>query len=146
MGSPGTAMNKLQLAIKKYDANNEWVFFQNKIQYNKMHQVYQKFDYGIFASSCENLPITLLEMMGSGMQIACSNFSPMPEILGNGGIYFNPVKPSSIAEAVKNLIVSKKNENKNIKFFKNIAEKYKWENTAYLTFDFLNSFRKNLKH
>ena len=142
VGSPGTAMNKLQLAIKKYDANNEWVFFQNKIQYNKMHQIYQKFDYGIFASSCENLPITLLEMMGSGMQIACSNFSPMPEILGNGGIYFNPVKPSSIAEAVRNLIVSKKNENKNSNYIKNIAEKYKWENTAYLTFDFLNSFRK----
>ena len=70
----------------------------------------------------------------------------MPEILGNGGIYFNPVKPRSIAEAVRKLIVSKKNQNKNSNYIKNIAEKYNWENTAYLTFDFLNSFRKNLKH
>ena len=65
-------------------------------------------DIGVFASSCENLPITLLEMMGSGMQIACSNFSPMPEILGSEGIYFNPVKPASITEAMRKLIVLKK--------------------------------------
>lgn len=146
VGSPGAAMKKLQLALKKYDPNREWVFFQNSIKYNEMHLIYQKFDYGIFASSCENLPITLLEMMGSGMQIACSNFSPMPEILGNEGIYFNPVDSSSITEAVRRLILSKKNENKSSDYVKNIAEKYKWEKTVYLTFEFLNSFRKDTKH
>ena len=41
-------------------------------------------------------------------------------------------------------IFKNKNKNKNKNYIKNIAEKYNWENTAYLTFDFLNSFRKNL--
>ena len=145
VGSPGTAMKKLQFAINKYDINREWIFFRNNIQYNEMHLIYQKFDYGIFASSCENLPITLLEMMGSGMQIACSNFSPMPEILGSEGIYFNPVKPASITEAMRKLIVLKKIDNKSSDYIKRVAENYKWENTAYLTFDFLNKLSKNLK-
>ena len=39
----------------------------------------------IFASSCENMPITLIEGMASGLPIACSDRGPMPEVLQDGG-------------------------------------------------------------
>lgn len=63
-------------------------------------------DIGLFASSCENLPITLLEIMASGLPIACSNRGPMPEILKDGGLYFDPQEPLTIASAVYQLVSS----------------------------------------
>ena len=56
-------------------------------------------DLFIFASSCENLPITMLEAMASGIPICCSNRGPMPEVLGREGCYFDPEVPASIALA-----------------------------------------------
>ena len=44
----------------------------------------------IFASSCENMPNTLLEGMASGLPIACSDRGPMPETLQDRGILSMP--------------------------------------------------------
>ena len=146
VGSPGLGIKKLKFAIKKYDPNGEWINFQDHVEYDKMHLIYQNFNFGIFASSCENLPITLLEMIGSKMRIACSNISPMTEILGNKGVYFDPTDPISIADAIKKLIDFEIQDDLEIddKFLKKFIEKYNWKNTAKLTFNFLNQFRKNL--
>jgi glycosyltransferase involved in cell wall biosynthesis len=50
------------------------------------------------------MPNTLLEAMAAGLPIACSDRGPMPEVLENAGVYFNPENPSSIAEAVSEII------------------------------------------
>ena len=57
----------------------------------------------IFASSCENMPITLIEGMASGLPIACSDRGPMPEVLQDGGVYFNPEDCKSIVFAIEKL-------------------------------------------
>ena len=44
----------------------------------------------VFASSCENMPNTLVEAMAIGLPIACSDRGPMPEVLRDGGVYFDP--------------------------------------------------------
>ena len=51
---------------------------------------------GIFASSCESSSCVLIENMASGLPIACSNRGPMPEVLKDGGVYFDPEKPIDI--------------------------------------------------
>ena len=60
------------------------------IPYHELHSEYKDADLGVFASSCENLPIILIEKMASGLPIACSNKGPMPEVLGSAGVYFDP--------------------------------------------------------
>jgi glycosyltransferase involved in cell wall biosynthesis len=57
----------------------------------------------VFASSCENLPNILLEAMASGLPIACSNRLPMPEVLGPAGVYFDPLRPRQIEDALRQL-------------------------------------------
>ena len=42
----------------------------------------------VFASSCENMPNTLVEAMAVGLPIACSDRGPMPEVLRDGGRLF----------------------------------------------------------
>ena len=58
----------------------------------------------VFASSCENLPIIMLEAMASGRPVASSGVGPMPEVLGQEGHYFDPESPESIAACVRRLV------------------------------------------
>lgn len=66
------------------------ILFSGVIPNNKLPEYLTKFDVFVFASSCENMPNTLLEGMASGMPVLCSNRGPMPEVLGDSGIYFDP--------------------------------------------------------
>jgi glycosyltransferase involved in cell wall biosynthesis len=66
---------------------------------------YREADAFIFASSCENMPIILLEAMASGLPIACANRGPMPAVLGDAGLYFDPESPDSIADATTQLFL-----------------------------------------
>ena len=93
---------------------------------------------GLFASSCENLPITLLELMSSGLPIACSNRGPMPSILQDSGIYFDPQVPISIASALYSLATcSDLRHSLSIKSYK-LARAYTWENSMSLLFERMN--------
>ena len=98
--------------MNNLDPNDEWVFYNASISYDDLHQKYLDADLGLFASSCENMPNILLETMGAGLPIACSNRQPMPEILKNGGEYFDPEKSDTIYDAIIKLIHSSKKERK----------------------------------
>ncbi len=54
----------------------------------------------IFASSCENCPNILLEALGAGRPIACSNVAPMPEFGGDAVEYFSPFDPQDVQRAL----------------------------------------------
>jgi glycosyltransferase involved in cell wall biosynthesis len=100
----------------------------------------KKMDLGVFASSCENLPISLIEKMASGLPIACSNKKPMTEILERNSVYFNPENVGEIYKSILTLLSS--NEIKK-KFSKNgilLAKKYSWKKTSKQTFKFLEKF------
>ena len=81
------------------------------------------------------------------MTIACSNYSPMPQILGNRGFYFDPLKSKSIAHAIYKM-VNADAKKKNIisdKYFNKYRSLYNWRKNTDRTFYFLNKFAKNKK-
>lgn len=84
-------------------------------------------DVFIFASSSETFGISLLEAMVIGMPIICSNKSSLPEILQNGGLYFNPKNDLELANKIEKLIQNK-NLRKKISFrAREIANNYSWD-------------------
>jgi len=95
----------------------------------------------IYASSCENLPIGLLEIMCSGNPILCSNYGPMPEVLGSGAIYFDPYDINSIEAAIMELIESPVVGNNIANNSCVRAKSYTWQSSTLST---LNFFRKCL--
>jgi glycosyltransferase involved in cell wall biosynthesis len=90
------------------------------------------------------MPNILLEAMASGLPIASSDRGPMPEILKDGGVYFNPENIHSISGAINKLFQFKgvRVDKSNLAF--KYSQEYTWERCANSTFSFISkSLRLN---
>ena len=140
------ALEKLNAIIKTEDPNGDFIKYKGTMDYLDLPSIYKDADIFVFASSCENLPITLLEAMASHLPIACSKISPMPEILKDAGIYFDPYSVSSIKESIKHLMQKPDSRNKFSEKAGFYSTKYSWKNCADKTFSFINDiFLQNSK-
>jgi glycosyltransferase involved in cell wall biosynthesis len=131
------ALRRLNETLRREDPVGEIVHYLGAVPYPELPELYRRADLVLFASSCENMPNILLEGMASGLPIACSNRGPMPEILGSGGVYFDPEDPEQIAEAIRKLIASPdlRAEKAGDGFAR--AKEYSWTRCARETFAFL---------
>jgi glycosyltransferase involved in cell wall biosynthesis len=131
------AYSSLQKVISLLDPNNEWIRVLGPVGYEEMHQIYETTDLGLFLSTCENLPIILLEQLAAKVPTVCSNKMPMPEVAGNSVLYCNPTNYKDVAKQILSLI-----ESKDLRFDLKgkslmVAKKYTWEKTAHKTINYL---------
>lgn len=142
------ALARLKQSILRWDPRCEWVNYHGNLGYADLHSLYHQADLGLFASSCENMPNILLETMASGLPVVASNRGPMPEILGDAGLYFDPEDPQSIGEAVEALIVSPQLRSELAQKSYKQAQNYSWSKCADQTMQFLAGVHKqwNEKH
>lgn len=131
------ALMKLNAAITKFDPENTWLRYHGAVPYEELNQLYAQADLGVFASSCENMPIILLEKMASGLPIACSNCGPMPEVLGNAGLYFNPERPKEIMHSLLKYIESPELRSEMASNSIARSQKYSWSRCADETLRFI---------
>jgi glycosyltransferase involved in cell wall biosynthesis len=85
------------------------------------------------------MPNTVIEAMASALPIACSDRGPMPEILSDGCVYFNPENPISIADAIENIINDNDKRITIAKRAKMLSESYSWERCASATWEYLKN-------
>jgi len=137
-GGKGAAQFKLEAAMKREDPSGEFIRQIGFVQNDLIPTYLANADVFIFASSCENMPITLLEAMASGLPIACSNRGPMPELLRDGGVYFDPEKPEEISVAIEAILKDSVFARKIGSKARQIAREYSWEKCANETFRFLS--------
>ena len=131
-------LNRLSKVISLLDPNNNFIKYIGQYPYNNLHEKYTTYDIFVYASTCENQPIILLEAMASGLPIACSNFGPMPEVLKDAGQYFNPEDVSSITIALKDYLDNFQLRQINSYKSLNLSSNYSWENCSQKTFEYLN--------
>jgi glycosyltransferase involved in cell wall biosynthesis len=136
-GGLGPAKALLDKAIDEEDPSGEFVEVLDAVRHSEIPLELEKSDIFIFASSCENMPNTLVEAMAGGLPIACSNRGPMPEILQGAGTYFNPEDPTSISRAVEALILDGSFRRTLAQKGKEISDQYSWERCAHETWNFL---------
>jgi glycosyltransferase involved in cell wall biosynthesis len=140
-----SALERLKRSLVRFDPEGRWVNYQGVIPYSDLHQVYAGADLGVFASSCENMPNILLETMAAGLPIACSNHGPMPEVLGDSGVYFDPEEPKDIARALRELIGSPHLREQKANTSYRAVQHYSWERCASDTFTFLSKIASMAK-
>lgn len=136
------ALKRLNKVIDEFDPAGSWVKYHGAIPYTELHQRYNQADIGLFASSCENMPNILLEMMSAGIPIASSNKGPMPEVLKHAGEYFDPEEPEEITLALRKLINSYELRQELAGKSYQLAQNYSWERCADETFGFLAEIAK----
>ena len=97
------ALARFQATLRELDPEGRTLRYAGPVPFAKLHELHQAADLFVFASSCENMPNVLLEAMAAGLPIACSRRGPMPEVLGETGVLFDPERPDEIAHALRNL-------------------------------------------
>jgi glycosyltransferase involved in cell wall biosynthesis len=132
-----STLPRLTAALKRVDSEGEFIRYWGAVDYNEIHKCYAAADLCVFASSCENMPNILIESMAAGLPIACSNRGPMPEVLRDAGVYFNPENSASIAQAVRHLVMAPRLRAEKASAASAIAAKFSWSRCARETFEFL---------
>ena len=98
------AHRRLEGIMRRIDPTGEFLHYTGPVPFDRVHEAYMDADAFVFASSCETFSIILREAMAAGLPIACSNRGPMPEVLADAGVYFNPESADDIARAIGQLI------------------------------------------
>lgn len=83
------------------------------------------------------MPNILLEAMASGLPIASSGCGPMPEILGDSGVYFDHEDPVAIARALHVLVENPGLREHCAVLAQQRARQYSWDRCAKETLSFL---------
>jgi len=136
-GGIGQAQLRLEKQISESDPSRAFVSQLGFVPQRALPRFLEQADLFVFASSCENMPNTLLEAMAAGLPIACSNRGPMPEVLEDGGVYFDPEKPETIAAAIEELIVDPGKRRHFAARAKELSCQYSWNRCAHETFSFI---------
>ena len=136
-GGKGPAQRLLQRAIARADPQRVFVEQLAFLPQSELPRHLAEADLFIFASSCENMPNTLVEAMAVGLPITCSNRGPMPEVLEDGGVYFDPTDAESIAAAVETIIQSSAVRLAVADRAKALSEQYSWRRCADETWEFV---------
>lgn len=141
-GGAGRAQRLLDDEIAVSDPGKSFVELIGFVPPKELPQLLASADLFVFASSCENMPNTLLEAMAVGLPIACSNRGPMPEVLADGGVYFDPEDADSIAVAVEKIINNDQLRVSIASRAKMLSERYSWARCAVETWEFVRAVAK----
>jgi glycosyltransferase involved in cell wall biosynthesis len=102
-GGEPLAKARLAARIERLDAG-AWTTVTEGVPLDRMPALYRRADLFVFPSADETWPITLLEAMATGLPIACSARMAMPDLLQDGGVYFDPEDPAGVATALRTLL------------------------------------------
>ncbi len=140
--------NNDQIKIGNYlskivSKNSSSIIWHKNIELENVNYFYKKCDLFVFPSTCENMPNILIEAMSSGIPICSSNYSPMPEFLKDGGLYFDPLDINDIAFKIESIIINPELRYELSQKSYNYSLEYSWKKCSHETFNLLHQIAIN---
>ena len=86
----------------------------------------------------EGFGLPVLEAMVSGVPVACSTAGSLPEVAGNGAIYFDPASTASIASAIERLVLDEGLRGRLVREGTANLRRFSWEICAHETLETFN--------
>ncbi len=130
---------KTKEAIDKFDPFDSFVLTTSKINHSELVVYLQKSDIFLFASTCENMPNALIEGMSTSLPIICSDYGPMPEVIQNSALFFDPEKVNTIVKSLHEIITNDNLRLKKAKKSYELSTEFSWEKCSNQTFEFINA-------
>lgn len=142
----GGALKRLHRSMDKHDPDRRFVDYRGEVPHTQLPDIYRDADVFVYASSCENLPIILLEAIASGKPVICSGRGPMTEVMEDRCIYFDPEDPQDIARSLISFL-----ELKDLDSYTNrqaeLIQRYDWSVTADKTLQFIDDvYSRYVRH
>jgi glycosyltransferase involved in cell wall biosynthesis len=131
------ALRRLRGAMERFDPKGEFSTYHGPISHADLHATYRDADGFVFASSCENLPIIMLEAMAAGLPIVSSDRGVMPEMLGGAGVLFDPFSVRSLTDRLGWMMVNREERARLAQLAYERGTLLDWSTCARQTFDFL---------
>ncbi len=100
--------------------------------------LYRGADVFVFPSLYEGFGLPLLEAMGCGTAVACSNVSSLPEVAGDAAILFDPCDTDAMSLAMRSLITDPALKNDHVQRGFRRSAGFEWSVTASRTLDVLH--------
>ena len=143
-GGDSQALEIMEDSIHRNKSPKKFIFYHGSLPYEQTLEWYDKADIFVFPSTCETFGLSLLEAMTAGLPIASSDRGPMPEVLKDAGLYFNPESVTSIKNCLRYMIENPDLMQSLGSKAKKYSEDYSWKKCADETFEFLSSvYEKN---
>jgi glycosyltransferase involved in cell wall biosynthesis len=96
----------------------------------------------IFPSLFEGFGLPVVEAMGVGCPVACSQTTSLPEVVGEAAVLFDPTSTGAIAAAIESLWLDDAKRQSLGVAGREQARRYSWRNTALRT---LQLYRQTIK-
>lgn len=110
----------------------EYIIHMGYMPYEDLPLLYNAAGILVFPSLFEGFGIPVVEAMATGLPVACSNTTSLPEVAGDAAVVFNPEDPRDIAEKVS-MLYDKGLRNALIEKGLERAKSFTWESTAVET-------------
>ena len=108
----------------------ESVKLLGQVPYEDLPPLYAAAQLFLFPSTCESFPNILVEGLSSGAPTLSSKLGPMPEIAGEGALYFDPFQPQEIADQIVRLFLDQPlRERLSLRGIEE-SKRYSWAQTA----------------
>lgn len=127
---PHKNLKRLISAFKKLNLDYQLVLITDFVNDRELDKLYKNASLYVCPSLHEGFGLPPLEAMKRGVPVVSSNATCLPEILGIGAIYFNPLSVDDMTDEIKRVLLDEDLRKRLIeKGFKQIR-KYSWQKMA----------------
>lgn len=125
----GTPNNDIMGLIEEHPYKND-IIVSGFIPEKQLANYYSLADVFVFPSFYEGFGLPVLEAQHLGIPVATSNVSTLPEVGGQGAMYFNPNDSQDMASVIINILKDKKLQDKLVSKGRENIKSYSWEAAA----------------
>ncbi|MFH0912386.1 MAG: glycosyltransferase family 1 protein [Patescibacteria group bacterium] len=111
----------------------------DNISASEKKSIYRQADVLVFPSLYEGFGLPPLEAMELGVPVVASRVSAIPEVVDEAGILIDPLSPTAIAEAIKNVLTDSQLAERLRQKGLERAKLFTWDSTAQKTLDVLQN-------
>jgi len=116
--------------LKTQFSNLSNIRFIGEISDSELSKFYSNCSFFVYPSLSEGFGIQIVEALGLGAKVCCSNNTVFPEIAENNAFYFDPTKIEDMIDAFKRTIESEKRITR--EEILKLKNKYSWKISAQM--------------
>lgn len=113
-----------------------WIISAGYLKDKDVRHIFRLATAFVFPSLCEGFGLPLVEAMASGIPVAASLTSAIPEVCRDAAVYFQPESPESMAEKVVAVVEDGELRHRLIARGKERVRDFSWEKAAVETLGF----------